>query len=79
MAAIWKGWWLIGALFGVGGIVLGVHDLRHREEVWVRRRQRLPQELVERHGSMWIVQGALVGIIGGLVILVVSLFRFFTD
>ena len=79
VAAIWRGWWLIGALFGVGGIVLGIHDLRHREEVWARQRQRLPQKWVERHGSNWTVQGAWVGIIGGLIILVVSLFRFVTD
>jgi hypothetical protein len=32
VAAIWRRWWLIGALVGVGGIVVGVHDLRHRED-----------------------------------------------
>jgi fatty acid desaturase len=66
-------------LVGAGAIASGIHDLRHREEAWAKRRQKLPQEWQERHGSKWVVQGAWVGILGGLVILVVSLFRFFTD
>ncbi|MET1011053.1 MAG: hypothetical protein ABWY83_01610 [Actinomycetota bacterium] len=79
VAAIWRGWWLIGALFGVGGIVLGIHDLRHREQVWAKEQRQLPEEWVKRHGSKWVVQGAWVGIVGGLMIVAVSLFRFFTD
>jgi hypothetical protein len=79
LAAVWRGWWILGAAFGVAGIVLGIYDLRHREEQWAKRRQKLPREWQERHGSNWVVQGAWVGILGGLVIVVVCLFRFFTD
>jgi fatty acid desaturase len=79
LAAIWRGWWLLGALFGVVGIVMGIHDLRHREDVWAKQRQKLPQEWQERHGSKWTVQGAWVGIGGGLVIVVVCMFQFLTD
>jgi hypothetical protein len=79
LATLWRGWWLLGALVAIGLIVSGIHDLRHREEVWAKRRQKLPQEWQERHGSRWVVQAAWVAIISGLAILVVSLFRFFTD
>lgn len=79
MLAIWRGWWLLGALFGAVGLVLGIYDLRHREEQWARQRHKLPKEWQERHGSRWVVQGAWVGILGGLVIIAVALFRFFTD
>jgi fatty acid desaturase len=79
LAAVWRGWWLLGGLGRRGRDCLGIHDLRHREEEWEKQRQKLPHEWQERHGSKWVVQGAWVGILGGLMILVVSLFRFFTD
>jgi hypothetical protein len=77
--AIWRGWWLLGALFGAVLIVSGIYDLRHREEQWARQGGQLPQKWQERHGSKWVVQAACVAIISGLTIIVVSLFRFFTD
>ena len=79
LLAIWGGWWLLGALVGAAGIVSGIYDLRHRDQQWARQQRQLPKELVERHGSKWVVQAAWVGILGGLMILVISLFRFFTD
>jgi len=79
LAAVWRGWWVLGALAGAGAIASGIYDLRHREEEWEKQRQKRPQEWQERHGSKWVVQRAWVGILGGLMILVVSLFRFFTD
>jgi hypothetical protein len=78
LAAVWRGWWFSGLCSARAGSALGIHDLRHREEEWEKRRKKLPQEWQERHGSKWVVQGAWVGIIGGLMIMGVCLFRFFT-
>jgi hypothetical protein len=79
LAAIWRGWWILAALAGIGLIVSGIYDLGHREEQWAKRRQKLPQKWQDRHGSGWVVQGAWVAIIGGLMIVTVSLFRLFKD
>jgi hypothetical protein len=79
LLAIWKGWLLLGVLMGVALIASGIYDLRHREKQRAKQQRQPPKEWVERHGSQWVVQAAWVAILGGLMILVVSVVRFFTD
>lgn len=79
MLAVWKSWWALAAVFGVSVVVLGIHDLRHPDQVWAKRRKQLPEEWSKRHGSKWVIQEGWAGVLSGLIVFVASTYRFLTD